>query len=225
MSSKTIIYSCKDIAAIAEKICTGNIGILPTSTIYGISCIYNNEELLKKVCRIKQRPAHMPFITLLPGIEWLEKIACNINNTARALAERYWLSESPVPLTLVVNKSNFKESKEVKEGHSGNVENRETVALRLDALPELAGILKLTGPLISTSATISGTVIAPKTIAGVPSSVKEKVDFIFDYGKPLAGLESTIIDVTKDGPVLLREGGLKFADVISFLTAEGLHKY
>jgi L-threonylcarbamoyladenylate synthase len=224
MSSKTIIYGRKDIAAIAEKICIGNIGILPTSTIYGISCIYNSQELLKKVYEIKKRPAHMPFITLIPGKEWLEKIACDINNIALALAQKYWLPDSSEPLTLVVDKAGFKQNPEMQKEIAAAPENRVTIALRVDPLPGLAEILKLTGPLISTSATISGTDIAPKTITEVPTSIREKVDFVFNYEKPLAGLASTIIDVTAKAPVLLREGSLKYTDVISFLKAEGLLK-
>lgn len=225
MESKTIIYGCSDISAIAEKICSGAVGVLPTSTIYGISCIYDNEYLLNKVYAIKQRPANMPFITLIPCIDWLEKICCNISRVVQALAEKYWLSDSPEPLTLILEKRSLKEKRQKNKCSQDMVSAaRETIAIRLDFLPEIIEITKLSGPIISTSATISGTDIAPKTIRQVPAPVREKVDFIFDYGKPLAGLASTIIDVTGDLPVLIREGSLKYCDILKFLDSGVLLK-
>ena len=224
MDSKTIIYNCRDTAEIAEKICSGAVGILPTSTIYGISCIYDSQELLKKVYAIKQRPESMPFITLIPSIGWLEKISGGINRVARALAEKYWLSDSPESLTLIVEKRSLKEKPGKNKYVQGTKAARETIAVRLDFLPEIIEITKSSGPIISTSATISGTDISPTTIVEVPDLIREKVDFIFDYGKPLAGLGSTILDVTGDMPVLLREGGLKYCDILKFLASEGLLK-
>ena len=202
---------------IADKIKAGKIAILPTSTIYGISCVYNDIKVLEKVYEIKKRPLDMPFIILIPEIFILNYLCEDINRNAQKLINKYWLSDNPEPLTLV-----FKKSSDFKKNYSQKAtpllkNNSDKLAIRLDAMPQIIRILKICGPVISTSATVSGTDISPKLLNEIPETIKNNVDIIFDYEKSLSGIASTIIDVTKTEPVLLREGKLKFKEIISFL--------
>lgn len=214
------IFDSSDISAIADKILKGSVAILPTSTIYGISCVYNNEALIKRVYEIKQRPGDMPFILLIPDISWLELLAEEVNGVSMALIKRYWLSNNPEPLTLVLKKRNpGNKNRNINPPATYNLIN--TIAVRLDTLPPLADILKICGPVISTSATLSGTGVSPKRVAEVPQIIRDNVDFIFDYKKNLPGIFSTILDVTQPKPVLLREGRLKYDDILKYLSRSG----
>jgi len=210
-------FKSSGINFIAKKLLEGSIAILPTSTVYGVRCIYDKEDLLKRVYKIKQRPANMPFIVLIPGISWLELLSEEVNNTASALINKYWLSENPEPLTLVLKKRSCRKNTENAEQNK-TPGQKDTIAIRLDPLPELIKIMKICGPLISTSATISGTDTLPRNISEVPDLILKNVDVVFDYDEHLCGISSSMLDVTHEEPVLLREGGLKYADIIEYLS-------
>jgi len=201
----------------AKKLINGKIAILPTSTIYGISCVYNNKKSIERVYEIKQRPKDMLFIVLIPDISFLGLLAEKINRSAGILIDRYWLSDNPEPLTLVFKKAGLKKTSKNSINSTAYKPQQDTIAIRLDNLPEMLDILKLCGPVISTSATISGVDAAPKNIDEIPQHIKDNVDFIIDYKISLPGTASTILDVTGDIAVLLREGKLKYENIMEHL--------
>jgi len=221
--SNKVINKDWGIIRIAKELQAGKVAILPASTMYGISCIYDSKVSVRRVYEIKKRPVSMPFIILIPDISYLGLLAENVSRYALSLIERYWLSEKPEPLTLV-----FKKNKKtswfpgapyrLKQPVSRPAACRkDTIALRLDPMREINEILKICGPVLSTSAAISGTGILPKTIKEIPNSIKNDVDFMVDCQVELAGVASTVLDVTGKEAVLLREGGLKFKNILSEL--------
>lgn len=224
----------KTIKQVADILLGGGVALLPTSTIYGLSCVYNNRTALNKVYRIKNRPAGLPFIILIPKIEDLNFLIDNKTNLADKLIKKYWLSDNPQPLTLVFNKNRNLDLLDFSDINSGNENNyknscvgkilnnvktgdkpgsiysngrlKNTIAIRLDPLQAINKIMDLTGPLISTSATISGTDISPKKIEEVPPQVLKQADIVLDFENELEGQASAIIDVTAEYPVVLRQG-------------------
>lgn len=201
---------------IAKKLKKGSVAVLPTSTIYGLSCVYNNKEAIDKIYDIKKRPKNLPFIVLISKISQLDILIEEKTNLAEKLIEKYWISENPQPLTLVfkkakIKKKNLKIDKLKKDNHQkDNFGN--TIAVRLDPLPIINKIINLSGPLISTSATISGTNLSPRTINEIPEEVLQKVDLVLDYEKKLSGTASTIIDVSTENPIILRQGSVKIQE-------------
>lgn len=201
---------------IAKKLKKGSVAVLPTSTIYGLSCVYNNKEAIDKIYDIKKRPKNLPFIVLISKISQLDSLIEEKTNLAEKLIEKYWISENPQPLTLVfkkakIKKKNLKKDKLKKDNHQkDNFGN--TIAVRLDPLPIINKIINLSGPLISTSATISGTNLSPRTINEIPEEVLQKVDLVLDYEKKLSGTASTIIDVSTENPIILRQGSVKIQE-------------
>src|SRR4030067_1516391 len=74
----------------ARHISAGKVVILPTSTIYGLSCSYNNKNALEKIYELKQRPKNLPFIVLISKIDSLLQLTAQMNRTADTLIKKYW---------------------------------------------------------------------------------------------------------------------------------------
>lgn len=193
----------------AQHISAGKVVILPTSTIYGLSCSYDNKNALEKIYELKQRPGNLPFIVLISKIDSLLQLVGQINGTADILIKNYWTGKNIQPLTLV-----FKKNNSVDSFIAGGSDK---IAIRLDELEILKKIIELSGPIVSTSATISGVALSPKNIKEIPEVIKKNADLIIDFGVDLPGTASTIIDVSRSEPVLIREGALKYDKVLDEL--------
>jgi L-threonylcarbamoyladenylate synthase len=199
-------YSRETVMSIAEAIANGKTAILPTCTIYGLSCAYNNKSALERIYEIKQRPKVMPFIILIADISDLDILAGNKNTFAETLIRKYWLSLNPLPVTIIFEKNiNLPD---FVTGGSGSV------ALRLESLQIIKDVIKICGPIVSTSATISGTGGSPVSIAEIPEIIKDNVDIIIDVKENLSGIASTIVDVTRDMPVIAREGKVSAREIM-----------
>ena len=199
----------KKIGTIAEALIGGRVLILPASTIYGISCRYDDACALSRIYNIKRRKTGMPFIVLISDTVQLEMLAKDINITAKKLIERYWKIRDPRPLTLILKKS------DASAGHTAGT--LPTIAVRMAGLRVLRDIIDLSGPIVSTSATISGISITPDTISTIPSGIRRKVDMVVRLKGALKGKESTIIDITGEVPVLIREGAVDFESMMQEL--------
>ena len=187
----------------------GKVGVIPTATIYGLSCRYDDEKAVEKIYMIKKRKAGTPFIILISSISQLGSLTGKISIRVQRLIDRFWNIEDPQPLTLV-----FSKSESVGNFLTGG---RETIAVRMAGLKAVRDIIDLTGPIVSTSATVSGTMVQPKTLAEVPGEIKQKADFVVDYGESLGGKESTIVDITSKESSLLRKGALEYEDIFGSL--------
>lgn len=197
----------KTIEEIADYITSGRVVILPTRTIYGISCKYDNEELLDRVYEIKKRDKNLPFIILISDITALGHLVKDINPQAKVLIDNYWNKDCPDSLTLI-----FKKNKSLNPFiTSGSTK----IAIRRAGLKFLRQIIDICGPIISTSATISGQKIAPTSIKHIPLEVKKKVDLIVECQTSFSGVESTILDITTVEPALIREGEIKYKEILN----------
>jgi L-threonylcarbamoyladenylate synthase len=192
---------------IAKAILESRVLILPTGTIYGISCRYDSMEALERIYTIKKRDKTLPFIILISRISDLKIFTDDISPFAEKIIQSFWNIKDPGPLTLVFNKKEH-----LKNPIAGSLK---TIAIRLAGLKFLRDLINICGPIVSTSATISGTVAAPRKVNEIPASIRNNADFIVDYQSDLPGVESTIISVTGDRPILIREGKIKFTDIVS----------
>jgi len=195
-----------DIKRIARYLSDGKILILPTATIYGISCKYDDRAAIKRIYDIKKRNTDIPFIILISSIDDLKIFTAKINKTAENIINRFWNIDNPQSLTLV-----FDKKKSLNNFFTGDMD---TVAVRMAELKFLRDIINICGPIISTSATVSGEKTFPKKVSEIPSAIRKQVDLIVECTSSLPGGESTIISVEKDIPVLIREGKIKFKDIL-----------
>ncbi|MGB2867072.1 MAG: L-threonylcarbamoyladenylate synthase [Bacteroidota bacterium] len=174
----------------------GGLVAFPTETVYGLGADAFNVEAVKKVFLAKGRPADNPLIIHIALLEMLGSITERVPPIASRLAEAFW----PGPLTLVLY---------ALPGVPGIVTaNLQTAAVRFPNHPVALAMIKEFGRgIVAPSANLSGRP-SPTTAKHVKDDLNGKIDMILDAGPSLIGVESTVLDITVDPPVILREGGL-----------------
>jgi len=186
-----------DVKLIAEAgniIKAGGLVAFPTETVYGLGGDALNPTSSEKIYAAKGRPSDNPLIVHIAEFEALDKIVAEIPETARKLADKYW----PGPLTMI-----FKKAKVVPTETTGGLD---TVAVRMPVHKTALAFIKAAGGYIAApSANISGRP-SPTCAKYVIEDMQGRIDVIIDGGDSGIGLESTIVDLTGDRPVILRPG-------------------
>ncbi len=180
----------------ADILRSGGLVAFPTETVYGLGADAFNEEAVRRVYRVKGRPEDNPLIVHIASLQNAELFAEEIPLKGRMLAEIFW----PGPLTLVMSSK--------KNIPSVVTAGLSTVALRV---PKNAATLRLLelfgGGIVGPSANLSGKP-SPTEAGHVLNDLDGLIDVLIDDGRTNIGIESTVLDVTFDPPVLLRKGGL-----------------
>jgi L-threonylcarbamoyladenylate synthase len=178
----------------------GGVIAFPTDTVYGLGARIGIDSAVDRVYRIKERPRNIALPLLLADLSQLEKVAISIPTSARLLAEKFW----PGPLTLVLFKSDS-----VSDIVSGG---GKTIAVRIPDHPVPIALARGTGTaIIGTSANLSGQPSA-LTAEEARNKLGDRVDFIIEGDCP-GGIESTVVDLTKEAPNILREGALSIEEL------------
>lgn len=181
----------------ATLIQNGKLVAFPTETVYGLGADATNDEAVAAIFEAKGRPTFNPVIVHVFDSGQAALIA-DFNDTARTLAKKFW----PGPLTLVLPRS--AESAASLLVSAG----LDTIAVRVPAHPVAQALLYMAGkPIAAPSANKSETV-SPTTADHVAQSLGDTLDLILDAGRTEVGLESTILDLSGETPVLLRPGGI-----------------
>ena len=168
----------------------------PTETLYGLGAKYDDEQAVKRLYELKKRPREKTIPIIIGSAEQLSLLAESVNDAAADLISRFW----PGPLTLILRARAGLNSFIISDGKIAVRVPGESFALRL---VRAAGF-----PLTATSANISGK--PPAHNAGmVTDYFGSGLDLVVDGGESPSTLPSTIVDVTKETPVLLREGAIK----------------
>ena len=177
-----------------ELLKSGALVAFPTETVYGLGANALDEKAAAKIYAAKGRPSDNPLILHISDIRMLDGIVSEVPDTARILMEKFW----PGPMTLV-----FKKKPEVPYGTTGGLD---TVAVRYPSHNVALEIINAAGvPIAAPSANTSGRP-SPTKASHVIEDMDGKVDMIVDGGEVGIGIESTIIDVTGDVPMILRPG-------------------
>lgn len=180
---------------------SGGLVAFPTETVYGLGADALNEKAIQKVFEAKGRPSDNPLIVHVASLEIAWHFTTEISEKGLQLAKRFW----PGPLTLVTKRRTI-----VPNIVTGGLD---TVAIRIPNHPVTLELLKrFEGGIVGPSANISGRP-SPTSAEHVFNDLNGKIDIIIDAGPTTIGLESTVIDVTVDPPVILRIGGLSREDI------------
>lgn len=172
----------------------GGLVAFPTETVYGLGGDALREEAAQKIYAAKGRPSDNPLIVHIADSRDLSVIAKTVPETAKKLADKFW----PGPLTMILPKS-----EKVPLGTTGGLE---TVAVRMPNHPIALALIKASGVYIAApSANLSGRP-SPTKAEHVIEDLNGKIDMILDGGKVGIGLESTIVDLTEEVPMILRPG-------------------
>lgn len=178
----------------AEILKNGGLVAFPTETVYGLGGDGLNPEAAEKIYNAKGRPADNPLIIHIGDKKDLDKLTKEIPEMGRKLVEAFW----PGPLTLIFYKSEI-----IPYSTTGGLE---TVAIRMPNHPIALELLKESGVKIAAPSANTSGKPSPTKASHVIEDLAGKIDMIIDGGEVEIGLESTIVDVTGDNPVILRPG-------------------
>ena len=185
----------------AKIIKKGGIVIFPTETVYGIGTNGLDENAIRKLYEVKQRPLNKPISLLVNNIEMVEKIAKNITEVEYKLIERFF----PGPLTIILEKRDI-----VPDILTSNTN---TVGIRMPSgeiakkLIEFAGV-----PIATSSSNISGKP-SGTNIADIKKDFEGKVDCFIDNGESELGIPSTVIRIIDNIPHILRQGAISEEEI------------
>ena len=172
----------------------GGLVAFPTETVYGLGGNALDEQAAEKIYAAKGRPSDNPLIVHIAEFEALNKIAAEIPEEAKMLADAFW----PGPLTMIFQKTDL-----VPMGTTGGLN---TVAVRMPDHPVALALIRAAGGYIAApSANTSGRP-SPTCAAHVQEDLDGRIDMILDGGPVGIGLESTIVDLTEEIPTILRPG-------------------
>ena len=179
----------------AEVLIKGGIVAIPTETVYGLAADATQSAAVERIFLIKKRPPFNPLIIHVPDRSMVTELA-NTDSRFHELTTVFW----PGPLTIVLRQ---KAKNPVSDLAFAGLT---TLAVRHPDHPVTAEILsKVQRPIAAPSANMSGTV-SPTLAAHVEDSIGQDVNMIVDGGRCQVGLESTVIDLSQDIPVILRPG-------------------
>ncbi len=194
LTNSTMHASPEDIAQAIVALSEGRLVAFPTETVYGLGADAFDATLVEGIFRAKGRPASNPLIVHVVDESMAKRVCAAWPAEASVLAAKFW----PGPLTLVLPKA---------EGVPGIVTaGGSTVAVRCPSHPLTLALLETLGsPMVGPSANRSGH-ISPTCAAHVRMSFDENQVFILDGGPCTGGIESTVLDLTRDPPRVLRPG-------------------
>lgn len=201
----TIISSCtlSTLKEAANSLKQGNLVAFPTETVYGLGADATNKDAVTRIYDVKGRPTGHPLIVHISSINNLDKWAQQIPEYAITLARTFW----PGPMTLILPRTEL-----AKDFITGGQDN---VGIRVPSHPLALSLLKefeiLGGFGIAAPSANRFGKVSPTSAQDVQEELLQYLtpgDLILDGGPCQIGIESTIIDCTKQTPQILRPGGV-----------------
>ncbi len=184
------------IEAAANVIKSGGLVLFPTETVYGLGANGLDENAVKNIFVAKGRKQDNPLILHVSSFEMVDEIAQNISDIERKLMDAFW----PGPFTIVLDKKDI-----VPTCVTGGLD---TVGVRMPSNKIAHELIKLSNlPIAAPSANISGKP-SGTNLQDIFGELADKVDFIIDGGECKVGVESTVVRVVNNIPVILRPGGI-----------------
>ncbi len=175
----------------------GEVVAIPTETVYGLAGDCFNPEAISKIFEAKGRPHDNPLIVHISAQQDIYKVSPKpINDLAFELVTRFW----PGPLTIILSKND--------ELPYETTAGLDTVAVRMPSHPVTKAIISKSGIILAAPSANSSGFPSPTRANHVLRDLENKIPLIVDGGSCSVGLESTVVDLTGDEPVLLRPGAI-----------------
>jgi len=202
----TLLLSADEPLALQQAFDTLNQGGLvafPTDTVYGLGALAHNTKSIEQLFIVKGRESTKAIPILLGDVSELSLVASRVDSRVLRLAERFW----PGPLTLVVPR--HASLPEILSPYP-------TVGVRVPDHPLALALLRIAGPLATTSANLSNQPSA--TSAGeVLAQISGRIPLILDAGQTPGGISSTVVDCSGPELVILRQGPLSMEQLLAAL--------
>ncbi len=184
----------------AAIIRSGGLVGFPTETVYGIAANPLNGRAMARLYAVKKRPRGKPFTVHISDLAAIEKMGCAITKEAWALIGKFW----PGPLTIILK---------TRTGRK--------IGFRMpDNCVALELLRKAGVPVVAPSANLSGEE-PPRTAGSVLRSMDGKLDLLIDAGPASVGIESTVVDLTRGRPKILREGAIRGSLIMKAARSNG----
>jgi len=197
----------------AEILKKGGLAAFPTETVYGLGANAFNSRAVTDLFAAKNRPLDNPPILHINQVNQVSQLAKEVPKNSEELMQKFW----PGPLTLV-----FKRKDSVPKE---TVAGLDTVAIRMPKHNVALELIKQSGtPIAAPSANLSGKP-SPTDAKHVFADLNGRIDVILDAGSTNIGVESTVLDLSVDPPVLLRPGGTPFEEIKKILPNVKLHPF
>lgn len=209
-------YDCSEpdartegLAAAARAVRAGQLVVLPTDTVYGLGCDAFSGAAVRSLLTAKKRGPDMPVPVLVGSWSTIDGLVLGVPPSARELIEAFW----PGGLSLVLP-------------HAPSLawdlgDTMGTVMLRMPLHPVALELLRDVGPMAVSSANISGSP-PPATASGALRQLGRSVSVYLDGGNSGEPVASTVVDLTGDDPLVLREGAVSVEQVREVLGREVL---
>ena len=187
----------KNIDIIIDELKKGEVVIIPTDTVFGLACSIYNENAIKNIFKIKQRPLQQPLSIAIKNKEYFGIVAKNISKTAQNIIDKYF----PGQVTIVLKKTN-----KVSDIITAN---QDCVGIRIPNDKNLLYILdKVDFPIVLTSANIHNKPNCKNT-EEINGQIGNYVNYILDGKINENKYESTVVKVIDDKINILRQGIIK----------------
>jgi len=212
MSSRLLKVDEKNFGKVIQEasqvILSGGVVALPTESFYGLAVHALNEKAIERLFVVKGRREDNPLLVLIASTDTLDSYAVRVSNTARKLVASFW----PGGLTMVF----FANPNLPSSLTAGTAK----IGIRLSSHPVPTELARAVGaPITGTSANRSGQPSC-STAAEVMEALGGDIDLILDGGRTPGGKGSTVLDVTFDPPVVLRDGIVSREELKPFLSNE-----
>ncbi len=205
METKILTTTIEDLTIAADILKKGGNVIFPTETVYGIGADARNPQAVKNIFAAKGRPADNPLIVHISSFDMIKDLTEEIPEKAKVLVNKYW----PGPLTIILKKS---ESVPYETTAGLN-----TVALRMPENEVARKLIEISGvPVAAPSANLSGKP-SPTTAQHCIDDMMGRVDAIIKGEDCEFGVESTVVDLSGDKPILFRPGAVTLEQLTEVL--------
>ena len=208
----TKFFTKNELSEAAAMIRNGGIVVMPTETVYGLAANAFDAEAVEKIFVAKGRQADNPLIVHIANDSDWERIVETIPPKAKRLADRFW----PGPLTIILKKKPI-----IPDIVSGGLD---TVAVRMPKNKIAFRFIRECGcPLAAPSANLSGCP-SPTKFSHVVKDMNGRVDGIIEGGDCMVGVESTVISLVGDKPVILRPGRITAEQIRKVIGEVEIHR-
>lgn len=196
METARLRFIQQDIEQAARLLKAGELVAFPTETVYGLGADALNPEAVNKIFAAKGRPSDNPLIVHIGNQTQLAELVEEIPAIASKLMDAFW----PGPLTIILPRRTI-----IPNGVTAGLE---TVGIRMPDHPVALALLQKSGvPVAAPSANRSGRP-SPTSASHVLDDLDGRIAAVVDAGTTGVGVESTVIDVTVNPPMILRPGGV-----------------
>lgn len=194
---KILTGTSQELETIGKEIKNGKIVAFPTDTVYGLGASITEIDSIKRVFEVKERPLDSAIIVLIDSIERVEELVYVENPKSWDLMKQFW----PGALTLLFSKKEIVNDIITAGGNS--------VGLRIPNNKIARELIKYSGGALATpSANKTGHLSPTRAEHVIKQFASDEIDFLIDGGKTEKAIESTILDMTKNPPLILRNGGV-----------------